>query len=476
MNEKQIWTFLKSKGFTDAGCAGIMGNLYAESGLNPQNMQNSYEKKLGMNDTTYTNGVDNGTYTNFVKDSVGYGLAQWTYWSRKQNLLNFSKKQNSSIGSLMMQLEFLYVELTTSFPSLVKLLKSTTNVAEASNSMLLQFERPANQSEERQRQRAAYSQKYYDQFHVSAIVPPLITGGNNMKYNENNKPLVCMQTTSRCYLNTKKMAVKGVLIHSTGANNPYISRYIQPADNAPDKQEMLKLLGVNKYNNDYNHNPRASSGLNGFIGKLTDGTVTSVQTMPWDYAPWGCGPGTYGSCNSGWIQFEICEDGLNDQAYFNKVYQETIELVAYLCKLYNLDPHGTVTHCGVKNIPVILCHADSHKLGLGSNHGDVLHWFPKYGKSMETVRNDVAAKLAGTSTSIEEDEDMTDERFAELMNNWLVKKANEKETWGTENLEWAKNNGIMAGDGTGRMMPNKFCTRLEVVTMLKRLGEKLGLK
>lgn len=475
MNEKQIWTFLKSKGFTDAGCAGIMGNLYAESGLNPQNMQNSYEAKLGMNDTTYTNGVDNGTYTNFVKDSVGYGLAQWTYWSRKQNLLNFSKQQGSSIGSLTMQLDFLYVELTTSFPSLVKLLKSTNDVAEASNGMLLQFERPADQGEARQKQRAAYSQKYYDQFHITAIVSSSVTGGNNMKYNEKNKPLVCMQTTSRCYLNTTKMVVKGVLIHSTGANNPYISRYIQPADNAPDKQEMLKLLGVNKYSNDYNHNPRATSGLNAFIGKLTDGTVTSVQSMPWDFAPWGCYKGKNGSCNNNWIQFEICEDGLNDPVYFNKIYQETIELVAYLCKLYNLDPHGTVIYNGVK-VPVILCHQDSYQLGLGSNHGDVLHWFPKYGKSMETVRNDVAAKLAGTSTSIEEDEDMTDERFAKLMNNWLVKKANEKETWGTENLEWVKNNGIMVGGTGGAMMPNKFCTRLEVATMLKRLAEKLGMK
>lgn len=76
----------------------------------------------------------------------------------------------------------------------------------------------------------------------------------------------------------------------------------------------------------------------------------------------------------------------------------------------------------------------------------------------------------------EEEEDMSDERFAELMNNWLTKKATEKETWGTENLEWAKKQGIMLGDAQGNMMPNKFCTRLEMITMLKRLGEKLGLK
>ena len=71
MNEATIWRFLKSQGMTDAGVAGLMGNLFAESGLNPKNLQNSYEKKLGYTDATYTAAVDNGTYTNFVRDSAG---------------------------------------------------------------------------------------------------------------------------------------------------------------------------------------------------------------------------------------------------------------------------------------------------------------------------------------------------------------------------------------------------------------------
>lgn len=76
----------------------------------------------------------------------------------------------------------------------------------------------------------------------------------------------------------------------------------------------------------------------------------------------------------------------------------------------------------------------------------------------------------------EEDEDMTTEKFDQMMKEWLTNKAKEEAGWGKENLDWAKNNGIMQGDEAGRMMPNKFCTRLEVVTMLKRLAEKLGLK
>lgn len=212
-----------------------------------------------------------------------------------------------------------------------------------------------------------------------------------MKYSETNKPLQCMMTQSNCYKGTKKMEVKGVLWHSTGANNPNLKRYVQPDDNAANKAELIALIGKNAYNNDFNHINR-DAGLNCWIGKLADGTVTTVQSMPWDFRPWGCGSGSKGSCNSGWIQFEICEDGLTDPVYFKKAYDEACEITAYLCKMFDIDPHGTVNVNGVK-VPTILCHADSHKLGLGSNHGDVNHWFPKHGKSMETARDDVAALL-----------------------------------------------------------------------------------
>lgn len=217
-----------------------------------------------------------------------------------------------------------------------------------------------------------------------------------MKYNSNNKPLVCMLTNSTCYKGTNKMKVKGVLWHSTGANNPLVSRYVQPYETDPNYNKLITLLGKNKYNNDWNH-ITYQAGVNAFIGKLANGSVASVQTMPWDYRPWGCGTGSKGTCNDGWIQFECSEDGLNNRDYFNKVYKEACELTAYLCKMYNLDPYGTVNVNGVK-VPVILCHADSHKLGLGSNHGDILHWFGKYGKTMDDVRKDVAV-LMGKSVA-----------------------------------------------------------------------------
>jgi len=108
-NEEVIWDFLFGKGLNAYSVAGIMGNLYAESALKPNNLQNSYEKSLGFTDTTYTAAVDNGSYTNFAKDGAGYGLVQWTFHTRKQALLDFARAAGTSIGDLSMQLGFLWL-------------------------------------------------------------------------------------------------------------------------------------------------------------------------------------------------------------------------------------------------------------------------------------------------------------------------------------------------------------------------------
>ena len=218
-----------------------------------------------------------------------------------------------------------------------------------------------------------------------------------MKYSGNNKPLQCIMTNSTCYKNTQNMRVKGVLWHSTGANNPTLRRYVQPCYGDANYSELMQKLGKNNNGNDLNH-LYTEIGVNAWIGKLADGSVTTVQALPWDYRPWGCDGGVNGSCNDGWIQFEICEDGLSDGTYFNQIYKEACELTAYLCKLYNINPLGTVHHNGV-TVPTILCHQDSAKLGLGSGHVDVLHWFPKFGKNMTTARNDVAALLKGQTVN-----------------------------------------------------------------------------
>ena len=168
--EEKIWTYLKAQGCTEAGAAGLMGNLFAESGLKSNNLQNNYEKKLGYTDNAYTRAVDSGTYINFVRDSAGYGLAQWTHWSRKEALLNFAKSNKMSIGDLDMQLAFLIKELKSSFKTVWNTLIATNSVREASDIVLLKFERPADQSEAAKERRYQYGMKYYNQFVVQQPV------------------------------------------------------------------------------------------------------------------------------------------------------------------------------------------------------------------------------------------------------------------------------------------------------------------
>ena len=167
-DEKTIWDFLMGKIGNAYGVAGLMGNLYAESALKSNNLQNGYETKLGYTDVSYTQAVDNGSYTNFVKDSAGYGLAQWTYWSRKQNLLNYAKGLGRSVGDLNTQLAFLCKELSESYSGVLNTLKSAKTVRAASDVVLTKFERPANQGESVQKKRAEYGQKYYDKYAVKA--------------------------------------------------------------------------------------------------------------------------------------------------------------------------------------------------------------------------------------------------------------------------------------------------------------------
>ena len=140
--EKYIWSRLTAAGLTPAGAAGLMGNLYAESGLNPENLQNTHVKKLG----------------------AGYGLAQWTYWSRKEALLAYVRAAGRSVGDLEAQLGFLLQELAGSYKGVLSTLKSAQDVRAASDAVLLQFERPADQGEAARARRAGYGKTYFDRY------------------------------------------------------------------------------------------------------------------------------------------------------------------------------------------------------------------------------------------------------------------------------------------------------------------------
>lgn len=140
MSTKSIYTQLIAAGLSKAGACGLMGNMQAESAMRANNAQDGMTK---LTDAEYTAQTDNGTYTNFVRDAVGYGLCQWTYWTRKQNLLNFAKQKGVSIGDETMQVEFAIQELKTGYPGLWSFLCTTDNVHDAAGRVCTEFERPA---------------------------------------------------------------------------------------------------------------------------------------------------------------------------------------------------------------------------------------------------------------------------------------------------------------------------------------------
>ncbi len=190
-------------------------------------------------------------------------------------------------------------------------------------------------------------------------------------------------TENACFKAGKTITPKGIMVHSTGANNPNLKRYVGPDDG---------LLGKNQYNNHWNQDKPGGRQVcvHAFIGKLADGSIATYQTLPWTMRGWHGGSGSKGSVNDTHISFEICEDGLTDATYFNAVYKEATELCAYLCKEYKLDPMAD---------GVIIGHYEGHKRGIASNHADPGHWLPKHGKSMDTFRAEVKKLLSVTEVT-----------------------------------------------------------------------------
>lgn len=186
-------------------------------------------------------------------------------------------------------------------------------------------------------------------------------------------------TENPCYKAGRKIIPSGIVVHSTGANNAYIKRYVNPDDG---------VLGRNQYNNHWNRALKSGNKcVHAFIGKVADGTVRIYQTLPWNMRCWGVGSGKKGSHNNTHIQFEICEDGLNDEAYYKAAFDLAKELCAYLCKEFDIDPANVIGHY------------ESAAAGYGSNHGDPRHWQKKFGDSMDDFRNDVRSMLGGADST-----------------------------------------------------------------------------
>ena len=165
MEDKKIWDYLFSKIGNPYGVSALMGNLYVESKLNPMDLEGTYSRKFGMTDEEYTKAVDNGSYSKdtFINDHAGYGLAQWTYWSRKEALYDYAKSTGASIGDLYMQLDYLWDELQK-YKTVLNALYNAKSIREASDVVVLRYEKPQHTEETFLQNRANYGQKFYDKF------------------------------------------------------------------------------------------------------------------------------------------------------------------------------------------------------------------------------------------------------------------------------------------------------------------------
>lgn len=421
-NEEIIWQYLKNQGLSDAGAAGLMGNLFAESGLNPQNLQNTYEKKLGYTDVTYTAAVDNGKYTNFIRDSAGYGLAQWTYWSRKQGLYNYAKDNNTSIGNLNTQLEFLFSELSSGYKSLLKMLKTTTSVKEASNGVLTQFEKPADQGQTVQNKRIGYSQTYYDKYGGKSVSnSPLATYINIT----NNKTTLSSKTLNRisihCFVG-QVTAKQGVDYFATTTNQCSANYVI---------------------------------GYDGSIGCSVD-----EKDRSW------CSSSAANDKQA--ITIEVASEKTTPYTVTDKAYAALLNLIEDICRrngktkvIWNSDKTAALNYTPASNEIILTVH---RWFANKSCPGDYL-----YNKHSE-IASTITQRLNSNASKKEEEEEVTQEQFNEMMNTWINEQAKKNPgTYSAEARTWAESNGLINGDTSGNKMYKKFITREEFVVVLNRL-------
>ena len=166
-NEQTIWNFLYEKLNNPYGVAGLMGNLFAESSLNPV-LANNVKKKTGLTNEQYTAAADAGVNNNFVDDGIAYGLVQWCYKTRKKGLLDKARAESKSVGDINLQLEYMWTELQA-YKTVLNTLYQAKTVREASDVVMLRYEKPATQTEAVKVKRAGFGQKYFDKYYTAPI-------------------------------------------------------------------------------------------------------------------------------------------------------------------------------------------------------------------------------------------------------------------------------------------------------------------
>ena len=249
-----------------------------------------------------------------------------------------------------------------------------------------------------------------------------------------------------------------IVVHSTGVNNPWLLRYVQPDDG---------ILGYNRNGNSWN-NPGIEACVNAFIGKVDDGRIAVYQTLPWEYRPWGVGGGSKGSYNDCAIQFEICEDDHSDADYAEACYILAAQLCAYLCDKYNIPVQNIVSH------------HEAYQQGYGSGHVDPDNWWPKFGLSMDGLRKRVQEILDASKQPEKEEEGMTEAEVKKICKAEITAAmdgggtGDKPHKWAKEATEWAKAQGIVEGFGGADMGWQKLLTREQMAAMLYRFAKLMG--
>lgn len=261
-------------------------------------------------------------------------------------------------------------------------------------------------------------------------------------------------TNNGAYTSGRKITPQGSVNHSVGCAQPN-----------PD----VFFNSMNKSS--------AGWGVNAILGDFNKGEGRIILTLPYDARPWGCGSGSKGSWNNTKVQWEICEpaghtyaggtmigyDVAKNQTYFDRMWKMVVAWNVYMVNKFGYPVSG------------ISDHAESHKAGYGSNHSDVGQWWPKHGKSMDALRQEVDAIL-----KMEDDDDMDVNRFTELWNEMRNSlQDNDSSEYSKDARNWAVSTGLVAGNGTTvdgepNCMWEDVLTREQLVTVLYRFAQMIG--
>lgn len=448
-NERYIWNYLKSKGLSDYGCAGLLGNLWAESGLNSCNLENIYNKSLGLSDEEYTAMVDSGEYMDFVHDKAGYGIAQWTFWSRKQALLDFAKASGTSIGDLHMQLDFLCKELNDGYHGVLEALKNAASVLEASNEVLFKFECPSNQGESVQRERAKYGQVYFDKY-------ASLKKGDGVTMS--NSPLVDFTLISPNRTSPRHDEIDTVTIHCVVGQCTV---------------ESLGALFANE--------SRAASSNYGVDKDGRIGMYVEEKDRAW--CSGGCDKngnpirvnGISGADNDHRaITIEVASDTTHPYAVTDAAYEGLIRLLVDICKrnpgIKRLRWRGDKSLVGQTDKQNMTVH---RWFAYKACPGDYL--YERHSAIAEEVNRRLDAEILKT-----EDDDMDTAKFKEL---WLEMRKelqdNDAGEWSEAARAWAISNGLIKGngstvDGEPNCMWEDILTREQFITVLYRFAQMMG--